>query len=430
MPELADPDRAFGALAVALLLIGARSIRAEGVDGSAAGEPVGGGFRERFGQRRRGRPRGRRGAAGRLPAAGRGKGHRRGRARRGPGSERRCSTRSTWPRGWRTGSRWSSRRRARRARSPPPRAAADGPISLGTATVEQLDTIEGIGPVTAQQIVEFRDRHGGLSSVDQLDQISGIGPATMDALRDAYSPDRRDRGRGWRLARSAGAARPRALAAARPGRSRSPATALAASVLAIALLARPGAAVGSPAVLWSRCGAAWSGCRSGPRGCARSTPAPSPDARASGHRRGHVIAVPRRTEGEVRVRAPDRGGKLLAVAPEPVPDMAIGAEVRASGRPAPGRPPGGRPTLRRQGIAMILRPSGSSPPAGAAEGSRARSTRSATAPRPRSARACPKREAALARGFVLGQDDRIDPATVDDFRRSGLAICSRSRART
>jgi competence protein ComEA len=67
-------------------------------------------------------------------------------------------------------------------------SATDGPISLGTATVEQLDTIEGIGPVTAQGIVEFRDEHGGLSSVEDLDQISGIGPATMDALRAALQP--------------------------------------------------------------------------------------------------------------------------------------------------------------------------------------------------------------------------------------------------
>jgi competence protein ComEA len=67
-------------------------------------------------------------------------------------------------------------------------SAADGPISLGTATVEQLDTIEGIGPVTAQEIVDFRDEHGGLSSVDDLDQISGIGPATMEALRGALQP--------------------------------------------------------------------------------------------------------------------------------------------------------------------------------------------------------------------------------------------------
>jgi competence protein ComEA len=67
-------------------------------------------------------------------------------------------------------------------------AAEDAPISLGTATVEQLDTIDGIGPVTAEDIVKFREEHGGLSSVDQLDQISGIGPATMEALRERLQP--------------------------------------------------------------------------------------------------------------------------------------------------------------------------------------------------------------------------------------------------
>ena len=64
----------------------------------------------------------------------------------------------------------------------------DAPISLGIATVEELDTIEGIGPVTAQKIVEFRDQQGGTSSVDQLDEIDGIGPATMDALRARLQP--------------------------------------------------------------------------------------------------------------------------------------------------------------------------------------------------------------------------------------------------
>ncbi|HEX5714496.1 MAG TPA: ComEA family DNA-binding protein [Solirubrobacterales bacterium] len=63
-----------------------------------------------------------------------------------------------------------------------------GPVSLGTATVEQLDTIDGIGPVTAEDIVEFRDEHGGLASVEQLDQISGIGPATMESLRAGLQP--------------------------------------------------------------------------------------------------------------------------------------------------------------------------------------------------------------------------------------------------
>jgi competence protein ComEA len=63
-----------------------------------------------------------------------------------------------------------------------------GPISVGTATVEELDTIEGIGPVTAQKILEFRDEHGGIASIDQLDQIDGIGPATMETLRSGLQP--------------------------------------------------------------------------------------------------------------------------------------------------------------------------------------------------------------------------------------------------
>lgn len=64
----------------------------------------------------------------------------------------------------------------------------DGPISLGSATVEQLDSIEGIGPVTAAAILQFRDERGGVSSVDELDEISGIGPATMEALRARLQP--------------------------------------------------------------------------------------------------------------------------------------------------------------------------------------------------------------------------------------------------
>src|SRR4051812_39518707 len=63
-----------------------------------------------------------------------------------------------------------------------------GPISLGGATVQQLDGIEGIGPVTAQKIIEFRDQHGGLSSVNQLDEVDGIGPSTMQTLRAALQP--------------------------------------------------------------------------------------------------------------------------------------------------------------------------------------------------------------------------------------------------
>jgi len=74
------------------------------------------------------------------------------------------------------------------APSAAPAEAEDGPISLSTATAAELDTIDGIGPVTAEGIIDFREEHGGLSSVDQLDQISGIGPATMEALRERLQP--------------------------------------------------------------------------------------------------------------------------------------------------------------------------------------------------------------------------------------------------
>ena len=62
------------------------------------------------------------------------------------------------------------------------------PVALGMATAADLDQIEGIGPVTAGKIIEFRDSRGGLSSIDDLDRIPGIGPATMETLRSAIQP--------------------------------------------------------------------------------------------------------------------------------------------------------------------------------------------------------------------------------------------------
>lgn len=67
-------------------------------------------------------------------------------------------------------------------------AAGSGPISFGTATPEQLEEIEGIGPVTAADLIEFRDSRGGIASIDELDQVSGIGPVTMEALRSGLQP--------------------------------------------------------------------------------------------------------------------------------------------------------------------------------------------------------------------------------------------------
>lgn len=66
--------------------------------------------------------------------------------------------------------------------------AEAGPISLGTATQAELEEIDGIGPVTAGKIIEFRNQRGGVASIDELDQISGIGPATLEGLRSGLQP--------------------------------------------------------------------------------------------------------------------------------------------------------------------------------------------------------------------------------------------------
>jgi competence protein ComEA len=69
------------------------------------------------------------------------------------------------------------------AGGPPP----TGPINLNAATLEQLDTIDGIGPATAQAILTYREEHGGFSDVAELDQVPGIGEVTLATLRDAVT---------------------------------------------------------------------------------------------------------------------------------------------------------------------------------------------------------------------------------------------------
>jgi competence protein ComEA len=66
--------------------------------------------------------------------------------------------------------------------------AAGAKVSLASATVEQLDELPGIGPVTAQKIVDWRAAHGPFRSVDDLDDVPGIGPARIEQLRDLVTP--------------------------------------------------------------------------------------------------------------------------------------------------------------------------------------------------------------------------------------------------
>ncbi|WP_374773923.1 helix-hairpin-helix domain-containing protein [Streptomyces sp. NBC_01310] len=75
---------------------------------------------------------------------------------------------------------------------PPPGGAAGGPspgpLSLGSATVAQLDGLPGVGPVLAQHIVDFRTARGGFRSVEELRQVNGIGERRFADLRTLVRP--------------------------------------------------------------------------------------------------------------------------------------------------------------------------------------------------------------------------------------------------
>jgi competence protein ComEC len=136
--------------------------------------------------------------------------------------------------------------------------------------------------------------------------------------------------------------------------------------------------------------------------------------------RGFVTAVPHRANGEVSVRVQTADGRLAVAAHEPVEELPIGREISAHGVLGPPEP-WQAGYLARYGIREVL----------AANRLRLTGLRRGGAPaliddvRDRAEAALgsgtPEAEAALLRGFVLGEDDRIDPATVDDFKRSGLA---------
>jgi len=66
--------------------------------------------------------------------------------------------------------------------------AAESPISLASATQEQLEELDGIGPTLAERIIELRDESGGLRSIDQLQEVEGIGEKRLAALKEAVVP--------------------------------------------------------------------------------------------------------------------------------------------------------------------------------------------------------------------------------------------------
>ena len=66
-------------------------------------------------------------------------------------------------------------------------APGAGPVDLNSASLTALDTLPGVGPVTAQRILDWRTEHGRFGSVDQLREVDGIGP---EPVREAQGPGR------------------------------------------------------------------------------------------------------------------------------------------------------------------------------------------------------------------------------------------------
>ncbi len=64
-------------------------------------------------------------------------------------------------------------------------AARSAQIHLSTATPEQLDEVDGIGPTLAERIIEYRDAHGGFRSLQELSEVEGIGEKRLATLREA-----------------------------------------------------------------------------------------------------------------------------------------------------------------------------------------------------------------------------------------------------
>ena len=77
--------------------------------------------------------------------------------------------------------------------SPPPGdGGSSGPagaavVDLNTATLEQLESLPGVGPVLGQNILDYRAAHGAFTAIDQLQNVTGIGPAKFAAMKDQVS---------------------------------------------------------------------------------------------------------------------------------------------------------------------------------------------------------------------------------------------------
>ncbi len=66
-------------------------------------------------------------------------------------------------------------------------AASAAPVNINTASLEELDALDGVGPSTAQKIIDYRTEHGGFKTVDEIKEVPGIGDAKFAAMKDSIT---------------------------------------------------------------------------------------------------------------------------------------------------------------------------------------------------------------------------------------------------